>query len=140
MPNDYRRLEHRPRKPKGPRRRAPSPPRPVVARRAVMADDAKAVARLARVSGDVSAATLAPMLASSGVKFRGRRYTEAPTAQDVADLIVAGGGKKLSARTMRKALGPRGPVVRKARHAAQVRRSREKLAKAKAEAWNVRFG
>ena len=48
MANNFRILEHRPRKPKGPRRRPPSPPRPVVARRAVMADDGKAVARLAR--------------------------------------------------------------------------------------------
>ena len=140
MGNSFRVLEHRPRKPKSSEPRRPPRTTPEPARRAVSADAAAAVAEWVKAKGEASVATLAPALAVSGLQHRGCRYTEAPTSQDVVDLFVAAGKKKMSARTMRTALGPRGPVVRKARQAARMRRSREKLEREKQKAAQVRFG
>ena len=57
----------------------------------------------------------------------GRRNVAAPSSADVVELLAAGGGRKISARTAREHLGPRESVVRNARAAARARRRRDEV-------------
>lgn len=64
----------------------------------------------------------------AGELHRGGRWNvAAPRSADVVELLAAGGGRKISARTVREHLGPRESVVRNARAAARARRRRDEV-------------
>ena len=123
------------------RRMKHSPPQKTpVLRKDVTAAQRHHAARVVRVAKRSNGAVehVASRLASSDTRHRGGRATHtAPTAQDVADLLRETGEKILSARSVRRALGSRKSIVRKARDAARARSRRravrQRVAKAEEE-------